>query len=175
MRGFDPLQPPEAVQLVTLAALQFSVVVAPGATPGGEALSCTDGDVLVETVTVALATAPPPGPLQFNVNVEFAEIAALEALPFTPLLPLQAPDAAQVSALLEFHDSVVVPPDGTLDGFADKLTVGGLCEPGAWLVELPEPPPPHAASNSDARVIDSERERIRAGDGEKKCMGGRPS
>ncbi len=154
---------------MTLVALQFSVVVAPGATPGGEALSCTDGEVLVETVTVALATAPPPGPLQFSVNVELAEMAALEALPFTPLLPLQAPDAVHVSALLEFHDSVVVPPDDTLDGLADKLTVGGLWEPGGWLVEPPEPPPPQATIDSDVRTINSERDAIRTGD-ERNCI-----
>jgi hypothetical protein len=139
------------VQLLTLAEDHVSVVVPPGATPGGFALRDTDGDVAEVTFTVTLDTAPPPGPLQVSVNVVLAEIAPDWALPFTARLPLQPLDAVHASALLVVHDSVVVPPEETEVGLADKLIVGGLCPPVPCPEVPPEPPPPpHAAIDRDA-------------------------
>jgi hypothetical protein len=40
-------------------------------------------------------------------------------------VPFQDPPAMQSVALLEFHDRTVACPGGTVDGFADKDTVGG--------------------------------------------------
>ncbi len=126
LSALEPLQPPDAVQVVTFAEVHVRVVVPPGATPRGDALRVTDGDVAVVTLTVARATAPPPGPLQFNVKVVFAVIAALVNVPFTARLPVQPLEAVQVSALLVDQDNVVVPPEATLLGLADRLIVGGL-------------------------------------------------
>ena len=122
-----PLQPPDAVQEVTLFDDQFNVVEPPGATPAGDALKLADGDVDELIVTFARATAPPPAPLQVIVNWVFAVIAGLVSLPLVPLLPVQPPpDAVQVSAFELVHDSVVVPPEETLVGLAVRFTVGGL-------------------------------------------------
>jgi len=58
-----PLQPPDAVQPVALAALQVSVLVLPAATTNGEA----DNTVVGTTFTVALDGAPvPPGPVHVS-------------------------------------------------------------------------------------------------------------
>jgi hypothetical protein len=129
LSALEPLQPPDAVQLVAFVELHVSVVVPPGATPGGFAVSCTDGDAPAAMFTVVRVTAPPPGPLQLNVKVVFADSAPLRSLPLTVRLPLQPPDAVQVSAFVVDHVSIVVPPDATLVGFADRLTVGGLWPP----------------------------------------------
>ena len=64
--------------------------------------------------------------------------------PLVPRLPLHPPEAVQVVALLELQDSVAALPDSTLDGVADRLTVG---RPGAGItvtaaVWLPVPPGP---------------------------------
>lgn len=116
-------------------------------------MSDTDGEADEVTLTVARATAPPPGPLQFNVKVVLAVIALLVALPLIARLPVQPPDAVQVSALLVDHESVVVPPELTVVGEAEKLMVGGLEPPGACGAALSDPPPPpHAARAIDATI-----------------------
>lgn len=126
------------------------VVVPPGATPRGDAVSDTDGDVDDVTLTVARATAPPPGPLQFSVNVVFA-VTALLSLPVTARVPVQPPDAVHVSALVACQVSIVVPPELTVVGEAAKVIVGGLDPPGLCGAALSDPPPPpHAARASDA-------------------------
>jgi len=63
-----PVQPPEAVQLVTLVVAQDSVVAVPSVTVVGDALkvSVGVGDV---TVTLAEPEALPPGPVQLRVYV----------------------------------------------------------------------------------------------------------
>jgi hypothetical protein len=114
------------VQFVTFAVVQFNVVEAPGATPGGDAVSWTEGDDEAPTFTVARATAPPPGPSQFNVKVVVDVMAALWALPLTARLPVQPPVAVHDAALLDVHVNIVVPPLATLLGLAVRLTVGGL-------------------------------------------------
>lgn len=153
LNPFDPVHPPEAVQEETFVDDHVRVVVPPGATPRGEAVRDTEGEVDDVTLTVALVTAPPPGPLQFNVKVVLAVIALLVSLPVTARLPVQPPDAVQLSALLVDHASVVVPPEPTVVGEAEKLIVGGLDPPGACGAALSDPPPPpHAARASDATI-----------------------
>lgn len=172
-RAFEPLQPPDAVQLVTLAEDHVSIVVPPGATPRGLALSVTEGDDAAVTLTVTLVTAPPPGPLQLSVNVVRAEIALDCALPLTARFPLQPPDAVHASALVEVHDNVVVPPDETDVGLAERLTVGGLCPPDPCPVVLPEPPPPpHAAIDNEAtNTMKGRIERVLNSNGESENIG----
>ena len=55
--GFAPLQPPDAAHAETLVADHVNVVVAPSATPAGEAVSVRVGDRVPE---VALELEPPP-------------------------------------------------------------------------------------------------------------------
>lgn len=100
---------------------------------------------------MARATAPPPGPLQFNVNVVFAVIAPLASLPLTARLPVHPPDAVHASALFADQVNVVVPPELIVVGDADKLIVGGLEPPDCGSVP-PDPPPPHADNASDAQT-----------------------
>jgi hypothetical protein len=67
-------------------------------------------------------------------------IAPVEAVPFKPFVPLQAPDAVQELAFVVAQFNVDVPPDTTLAGEAVSVTVGAaLAEVTvtvavAWLV-----------------------------------------
>ena len=63
--AIGPLQPPKAVQEVTLAEPQVKVDELPAATEVGAALSVTLG--VVTTVTVVEAAAIPPAPAQLSV------------------------------------------------------------------------------------------------------------
>lgn len=64
--GSEPLQPPEAEQLVALVEDHVSTELAPLATVVGLAASVTVGAGAV-TVTVAVRAALPPGPVQVRV------------------------------------------------------------------------------------------------------------
>lgn len=72
-----PVHEPDAVQLVAFVVLQVNCDALPDATLVGEAANLNVGAFAEVTLTVALVTAPPPGPLQLNVNVVFAESALL--------------------------------------------------------------------------------------------------
>ena len=125
-------------------------------------------------MTRARATAPPPGPLHVNANVVSAEIAPLRKLPFTGWLPVHPPDAAHVSVLLVVHESLVVPPEGTLVGFVDKPMVGGLFEPATRSAELAAPPLPSQAARNRTSIGERKRRtaRVRRKDGESEYIGG---
>jgi hypothetical protein len=75
-------------------------------------------------VTVALAWAEPPVPVQLSVNVVAFVSAGVLALPAVGLLPLHPPDAVQAVAFVVFHVRVLVPPLLTEVGDADSDTVG---------------------------------------------------
>jgi hypothetical protein len=63
--GFEPLQPPEAVQAAALAEVHVSVAAPPLATAAGATVNLTVGTAFAVTVTVTLSIALlPPGPLQ---------------------------------------------------------------------------------------------------------------
>src|SRR5512146_2169671 len=82
-----------------------------------------DGQV---TVTVLLALALPPAPLQTRLYVLVVLKAPVFWLPLAGLLPLQAPKAVQPrSALVEDQVKVLLSPSATLEGEALRLTVGG--------------------------------------------------
>lgn len=66
--AFEPVQPPEAVQLVELVAVQFRVDALPVTTALGVAPSVTaGGGSMAATLTDWLAL--PPGPVQLRVKV----------------------------------------------------------------------------------------------------------
>lgn len=60
----EPLQPPEAVQLLAPVAVQLRVDESPGPIRVGDAVRVTTGGL---TTTVALRTVEPPGPVQDKV------------------------------------------------------------------------------------------------------------
>lgn len=63
--GFEPLQPPEAVQAVALAEVHVSVAAPPRATAAGATVNVIVGTTFAVKVTVTVAIAlMPPGPLQ---------------------------------------------------------------------------------------------------------------
>jgi hypothetical protein len=140
-----PLQPPEAVQEVALDELHVSVETPPTATTGRFATNVAVGTTLTVTVDTELA---PPAP----VHVKEYELGNVRAPVFrVPLVgwgPLQLPEAAQEVALVEVHVSVEAPPLVTevgaaiRDALAGKSVLEGLAPPA--------PPPPHAATSSDA-------------------------
>lgn len=75
-------------------------------------------------LTVVLAWAVPPAPLQLSENVVALASTAEFSLPEVSLLPLHPPEAVQDVAFVDDHDNTLVPPLATLVGEADKLTVG---------------------------------------------------
>jgi hypothetical protein len=118
-----PLQPPEAVQLVALAALQLRVEFAPLLTVAGLATNVTVGAGGI-TVTVALSCAVPPAPLQLSVYVVVAVSAPVDWVPLAACEPLQPPLALQLLALLALQARVDAAPLLMLAGLAVSVTVG---------------------------------------------------
>jgi hypothetical protein len=94
-------------------------------------------------VTVALAFAVPPGPVQASVNVVLALSVAETSVPLVALAPVQPPLAVQVVAFVDDHVRLVDDPVVTELGFAVSVTVGNT---GAVTVTdalaVPEPPLP---------------------------------
>jgi hypothetical protein len=117
-----PVHAPLAVQLVALVDDQVSVVVLPLVTLPGFALSVTVGRA--DTVTVAACAATPPAPVQLSVNVLSVVSDPVEAVPDAALLPVHAPLAVQLVALVDDQVSVLVSPLATLLGLALNATVG---------------------------------------------------
>jgi hypothetical protein len=72
----EPLHPPDAVHPVVFVLVQIKLVVPPEVTVGGFPASVTVGAPGGATVTVTLRAMDPPGPVQVNVNVVAAVIAA---------------------------------------------------------------------------------------------------
>ncbi len=78
--GFVPLQPPEAVQAVAPVEVQVSVVEPPEEIAGLAAVRVT-ATPCGATVTVALALADPPAPVQVSVYLVVAFSAPVELEP----------------------------------------------------------------------------------------------
>lgn len=149
-RALLPVQPPEAVQLAALVAVQLSVVPPPLATVEGVALSDTEGSGGAAggtTVTLTDCVAVPPAPEHVRANAEFAVSGPVEALPEVALLPLQLPEAAQAVALVDDQVSVAAAPESTVDGTAASDTEGPTGADGGavtfavtvWPAVPPEP------------------------------------
>jgi len=113
---------PDAVQLSALVADQVSVELAPLAMVCGVATIVIVGTAA--TVTVADWKAPPPVPVQLNENVPALATAPVDCEPLVALAPDHAPDAVQVSALVDDQVSVEDPPLATEVGFTASDTVG---------------------------------------------------
>jgi hypothetical protein len=75
-------------------------------------------------VTVTLAWAVPPVPVQLSVNVVAWVNAAVLSLLAVALVPLQPPEALHDVAFVEFHVKVLLLPLLTEVGDADSETVG---------------------------------------------------
>ena len=120
-----PVQSPLASQVVAFVVVQASVALPPCTTFVGVAVRSSVGaGVGGVTVTVVVALAVPPGPLQLSTNTELCVRALVTWLPEVALLPDQAPDATHDVALLLDQASVELPPDATIAGLADSVTVG---------------------------------------------------
>jgi len=117
-----PDQAPDAEQLVALVDDQVNVVEPPDCTEVGFALSVTLGAGAMETVRLPLLV--PPGPVQVKVKVLVLLMGPTDCDPLAPLLPDQAPDAVQLSALVADQFKVVLLPAATVDGFADSVIAG---------------------------------------------------
>lgn len=81
------------------------------------------------TVTVLLADAKPPTPLQVRVNVVFVNKADETCDPDIVLAPLHPPLAEHDVAPVELHERLVVLPDWIADGLAFNVTVGATQVP----------------------------------------------
>ena len=75
--ALEPLQPPEAVQLVALVVVHVRVDEPPLTTEAGLAVSVTDG-ALEATVTVVVRLALPPGPEHVSVKLVVAANAPVD-------------------------------------------------------------------------------------------------
>jgi hypothetical protein len=127
-----------------LAPVQLSVEFVLRATLRGFADRLTEGPPLDVTVTLAvLAAVVPPAPAQVRVKAEFAVRVPVPCVPDVPFEPLQAPEAAQLVALVVLHVNCEADPDCTLVGDAVSVTVGA---PAADTVTVAlretEPPEP---------------------------------
>jgi hypothetical protein len=93
----EPIQPPEAVQLVAPLALQVRIALAPGATVAGLAASDTVGGVIafeaLVTATVTDFDVEPPVPVQLRENVVTVVNAGVVNPPDAGCAPLHPPEA----------------------------------------------------------------------------------
>ena len=75
--------------------------------------------------------------------------------PLVPLLPVQAPEAAQEVALVEDQVKVTIESNKTEDDEEERLAVGlgseGVGDPP------PPPPPPHAAINVKTKIVERKK------------------
>ena len=76
--------------------------------------------------------------------------------PLVPLLPVQAPEAAQEVALVEDQVKVTIESNKTEDDEEERLAVGV----GSVGVVLPPPPPPPPPPHPDKRIITRAAENV---------------
>jgi len=65
-----------------------------------------------------------PSPVQVNVNVVEAVIAALVADPFTTCVPVQPPEAVQAVAFWDVQVRLTVAPEATAVALLWRVTAG---------------------------------------------------
>ena len=97
-----PAVPPDAMQLVALVELQFSVDDPFGGTPGGVAEIVTVGDGTIVTV-VFVGGLVPPAPVQVNVNCVVTVSTGVVNEPLigcAPGQPVEPFDAVQLNAFV---------------------------------------------------------------------------
>jgi hypothetical protein len=120
-----PDHAPEAVQPVASVDDQLSVALAPLARVCGLAEIVTVGAGAL-TVTVADCEALPPLPVQLSVKALVLVRAPVDSEPLVALAPDHAPDAVQLSALVDDQVSVALAPLARVCGLAEIVTVGGV-------------------------------------------------
>jgi hypothetical protein len=140
-----PDQPPLAEQADALVLLHVRVEVAPWLIVVGFAEKVTVGSGSM--VTLAVALADPPAPVQVSVKSVAPVSAAVISLPAVGLLPDQPPDAAQEVAFVVLQLRVEVLPEATETGFAANVTVGRAFTVTVTLRDVVPPAPVQASVN----------------------------
>lgn len=139
----DPVQLPEAVQLVLWVVDQLTFAAVAWATTDGLAFKVTVGaSGGASTVTVTVRAVPTPPAEQVSVKFVSAVRGPVPAVPASGLLPLQPPEAVQVLALPAVQLRVELAPVATLVGFAVNVSVGGggvTVTVVVWLAVTPAP------------------------------------
>ena len=123
-----PLQASDAMQLVVLVEDQLRVADAPLEIDVGFALRLTVGAGTTEMVTV-LFVATRPVRLQLKMYLLLVTIPLTISRPAKALLPLQAPDAVQLSAPMLRQPRVVCPPAAMLVGLPVKTSIAASALP----------------------------------------------
>jgi hypothetical protein len=144
-----PDQSPEAVQVVASVLFQFSVVDSFGSTVVGLADRLIDGVAGAATITLTVSFALP----QDRIKLLFSVNPLIVSEPDVALLPDQSPEAVQLVTLLLFQLNVVEPLADTLDGLADRLTMGALGATTVTLTESLALPPAPLQDNVNAVVL----------------------
>ncbi len=139
----EPLQDPDAVQLVALVVLHVSVDEAPDCTLVGDALNDNVG--AATTVTEAFFATEPPLPVHVSVYVLAALSVPVLCAPEVALLPLHPPDAVQLVAFVAVHVSCAAAPDCTLAGDAANVSVGAASTLTAAVCDTEPPAPEHVS------------------------------
>lgn len=143
---WEPDHDPEAVQDVALVVLHAKVEDAPRVIVAGVTETLTVG-AGTETLTVTDLDTVPPLPLQASVKVlEPALAGVTTSEPLVTLLPLQSPEAVQLSALVEVQFSVELWPRFIVAGLAVRVSVGAGALTVRVALPLPVPPAPVHAS-----------------------------
>lgn len=127
--GFVPVQlllagDEVAVQLAALFEVHVNVEAVPLGTETGLAVSDRVGSDDGVTVTMTDFEVSPPAPEQVSEKVLVAESEPVEYEPDVALWPDHPPEAVHAVAPVELHVNVVVPPLGTVIGFAANVSVG---------------------------------------------------
>ena len=120
-----PVHAPEAVQVAASVDDQVRLALAPLAMLCGLAVIVTVGAGGV-TVTVADCETLPPPPVQLSVKVLLLVNVPVDCDPLVAVAPAHAPEAVQVSALVDDHVSVELAPLAIVCGLAVIVTVGGV-------------------------------------------------
>jgi len=123
--AFDPVQPPDALHVLTLTPVHDSVEFVLRGTLRGFADNEIEGDPPPEaTVTVAVRAIDPPLPEHVNVYDLLAVSAPVPCEPAVPFVPVHAPDAVHEVTFVPVHDSVDDPLEATDEGLAVSVSAG---------------------------------------------------
>jgi hypothetical protein len=120
----EPLQPPDAVQLVAFVEVHVKVDLLPLTTPVGSALSAMVGGGADSTDTVTRRLALPPVPVQLSVKLVRVVNGPVLCVPLVGSGPVQPCEAVQVVAFVEVQLRIAAVPLATLAGLALRVTVG---------------------------------------------------
>jgi hypothetical protein len=149
LTGNVPPQPSDAEHEAALLEPQMSMDESPGAITDGLTVNVALGT----TLTMAVTSEVPPGPLQANENVAAAATAPVLWLPLSPTEPLQPPDAVHDEALADVQVKVAAPPLNTVAGAAVKVTAGRGMMLTAVMAGALLPPTPVQTSEYEVATV----------------------